>query len=849
MSMLKNRLFLLKIFLLFATIESMVALFVLASIPSDSKNAIFFGFSTSRLLLIGVVFIIFLTATGLLGWLHISRSKTDRLMDFMSVFLSDHKKHQALVFVFGSIIIFGGVFLLIPAERLGEAMVQRVIPVVVLGMLLAIQVLVFQFLWLERKIYWEQLLRWKHEFSIAGIVLVFFILLWILMAWSGIGVRPEPSGWFPPGTPLLAQQVLCAWIIGFGVAFFGMRLNRSSELNKFDYIIVSVLWLVAGLIWWAEPLQRSSYFAPDPTPPNFEYYPYSDAALYDEFSQNILIGTSRRVGLTHRPLYSFFLALLHGLAGQKFETVIFFQVFSVALMVVFIYLLASNLGGRPAGIVAGLLLIFRERNSIALTNIIEVSHVKLIMSDVPTMMLLLMFIYFFVRWLQDERGRYYLGALAGVLFGFTILIRSQAQLLIPIALLGIAISKWDGWKSVLKKSLIFLFGLLVVVAPWVWRNYQVSGNVVVEYQEFYTRIIASGYSSSPHDIDMLPGESVEQYKARMKSLIIGFIIDRPWEVARFYSSYFLHNEISSVVYLPMSPQFQDIHAYVKQMDFWGSTPLGMPPPGTLPMFLLSLGLIAVGIGTAFSRARWAGLMPLFFHLGYSFSVVPVRMSGWRFILPVDWVSALYFSIGLMQITIILLALFSGKPGLNFFINGEYQTESQTIVWKRTGLVLAVCALIGLSFPLLEWGIPERYPRLSSTELVQTYAPHGFVMDGGETVTLAALKTFLETEAGSTVLYGRALYPAYYEQGEFWGEASPNLIDASQYDRLQLNLIGPDNAFVYIPMQDVPLYFPHASDVFIVGCMQGNSVRALLVKVNDRWLISSAFHGLTCSMLE
>jgi hypothetical protein len=86
-------------------------------------------------------------------------------------------------------------------------------------------------------------------------------------------------------------------------------------------------------------------------------------------------------------------------------------------------------------------------------------------------------------------------------------------------------------------------------------------------------------------------------------------------------------------------------------------------------------------------------------------------------------------------------------------------------------------------------------------------------------------------------------------GEFWGEASPDLLNASQYNRLQFKLIGPDRVFVYIPLLDAPGYFPHASDVFIVGCMQGSSMRALLIGIDDHWLVASPFHGLTCSVME
>jgi len=76
-----------------------------------------------------------------------------------------------------------------------------------------------------------------------------------------------------------------------------------------------------------------------------------------------------------------------------------------------------------------------------------------------------------------------------------------------------------------------------------------------------------------------------------------------------------------------------------------------------------------------------------------------------------------------------------------------------------------------------------------------------------------------------------------------------LTEASQYDRSQFDLTGSHAAFVYIALQAAPVYFPHASDVFVVGCMQKGGVRALLIKVNDDLVVSSLFLGLTRSVLE
>lgn len=180
---------------------------------------------------------------------------------------------------------------------------------------------------------------------------------------------------------------------------------------------------------------------------------------------------------------------------------------------------------------------------------------------------------------------------------------------------------------------------------------------------------------------------------------------------------------------------------------------------------------------------------------------------------------------------------------------DEESHAPSMVRPRTVFTLMALAAIGLSFPLLEVGIPQRYPALDPADLVQRYAADGLQLENGELVNASAMKTFLETEAGATALYGRALYPAYYPQGKFWGDDTPNLIEASQYDHVQFFLIGSIGAFIYLPLQEAPLYFPHASDVFIVGCNQESSVRALFVKVNDDLLVSSPFRGLNCSPLE
>lgn len=843
--MFRSKPFLIKVFLCLVTAESAATFYFLTSIPVDPKNALYFGFSASRLLLISGVLGIFVMALITAVLLFSSNSSENRIINCVDVFFSNPNRQTVFLIFCAAFVGLGILFLLTPAARLGEAAAQRIAPVVLLLTFIALQLLIVWFLWMQKKINLYQLAEWKSPLKISAIIFSAFILLWIGIAWSGLGIKREPSGWLSQGTPLLSQQLLFAWAIGLIFIVFRKRLD---QYKRIDLIIGIFLWLATSFIWWNEPMLRESYFTPEPTPPNFEYYPYSDAALYDSFSQNFLIGASRQIGLTHRPLYSLFLALLHTAGGYGFQNVLWMQVLSLAFIPLIGYLLASRLGGRAAGILTALLLIFREKNSIALTNIIEVSHVKLIMSDVPTMLLVLLFIYLYIKWLQDENNRLVFGLLAGAFFGLTMFIRSQAQLLIPVVLLGLMLSYKFTWKTFFQKSLVFLIGAFAVLAPWVYRNYQLSGRVVIEYQGFYTRFIASSYSSTPGDYDQLPGETKEHYDSRMKTLIVNFILNNPLEVARFYSSYFLHNEIATVAYLPMSLRFDTLDDYVDTQGFWDAPYLGEMPIRTLPALFIILGVISLGIGTAFNRYRWIGLMPLLFHLGYSFSVVPVKQSGWRFILPVDWVSILYFSVGLIQLSMLLFSLFSEKKEYQFVPNSSVP-ETRPINWQWVTPALVTFTIFGISLPFIEWSVPQRYPKLSNSELIQQYVPDGVTLSNGGQVSASELESFIETESASFVLHGRALYPAYYEQKQYWGELNPPLEAARQYDRLQFYLIDGRSLFTFFPLQEPPLYFPNASDVFVIGCMQENSLRALLIKVNDQIVTSTPWHGLTCSLSE
>lgn len=831
---------------LLAVLESALAFYLLSAIPSGAENAILAGYSASRLLLLVGAGIPFLVFGLILASISIFPARMKQAILFIDAFLENIWMRRAAVSI-SSLLAFAGIFfLLIPPTGLGDfaLIAERLAPLVYLGGLLGAQTLLAEFLWRGQTIYLQNLRQWKLILTVAGILLALAALIAVWVAWSGIGVKPEIYGWHAPGTPIPFTQLLVALFISLLFMFFKNRIKSGIFSKKSELLIFLILWLAAFIIWQAEPARRQSYFTPTPTAPNFEYYPYSDAGFYDTIAQTILIGQGRNLEVILRPLYIFILTTLHLIGGQDYGTILTLQTLLLSLTPALLFLFGSRMGSQAAGVLSALLLIFREKNSIALTNILEVSHSKLLLSDLSTLGFMLLMVYALVNWLHKRNIHYPLGLFSGAAFGLVILMRSQVQLILPVLLIGIVFSGGFQWRKAMQRILIFALGLLIVVTPWVWRNYQVSGKAVVENTGFYIRMFAGGYSEPTDIVEQLPDETFDEYNARIKSQVIRYIFNHPLEIALVYSSYFIHNEISSVVYLPMSFRFYDLYSYVKYLPFWDDPYIDLGN-GYGVMFFLNLGLIALGVGAAFQRLGFLGLIPLLIHFTYSLSVVTARISGWRFIMPVDWIPQVYYSIGLIQLILILVSVFLNKG----MAAEEDTVETNPAFFQRkTYFALAGFLLIGLSLPMLELAMPARYPVLPPNELIESHAS-GLQAGDGQQVTAAALKNFLETEPGAIVAYGRALYPAYYQQGVFWGESSPNLLAASQFNRLQFTLIGPIQAFTFIPQEDAPQYFPHAADVFVVGCRQGDFIEALLVKVNDQPLVSSTWRGLTCSKME
>ena len=492
---------------------------------------------------------------------------------------------------------------------------------------------------------------------------------------------------------------------------------------------------------------------------------------------------------------------------------------------------------RLAGVVAAIALILREQNALALSGRINVSHSKLMMTDFPAALGVAIFCLFFAKWMKTTKNfkisredaktqRFFFFLLrafaplretnltslynpafvAGGTLGAMILIRSQAIILVPVVFLFVLLQFWKEWRKTILPLGYFLAGVLVFILPWMVRNGFVVGKFGYS-QPMQAVYLDSQYTREPGVFDLAqaaPDERIEQGFGNATA----FTRANPGYVVQFISNHFSHNEVTVLLSLPMRFDLTDywlsrlgyipasdtshLRKYVDNLPFWNFQERwqGDWPPGAWIPVVFNLALLGLGIAAAWQRTRWIGLMPLGVHLAYSFSTAIARVSGSRFMLPVDWIIIWYYIIGLV---VLVRALFGIKE--NPIEQSPTLGRGRASLLERPLTILSIIVLLGTLIPLLEFLPPTRYS------------------DAALPINPAEI---CGLDEDATVIQGRALYPRFYGIDEGYGWGVWAAYNHYPFARVGFLVAGPENMNVILPLDEAPAVFPHAEDVFVIG---------------------------------
>lgn len=808
-----------------ALIEGLFVFGKFLTAPSESASVVILQYSALRLiLLLAVLFLslailFLLVATFKKNWLEL---KTGRLI----ANLWDETE------TFWTLLALGGLtyFLLFASNpSLGSlaSYRERLYPILVWIALIAFQFIV-SFIFLKGS--GSTLVQtYRSSLVPSGIALLLLALLIIFIALTKIGLTPDAIYWQGPGVPLLISQVVVAWGIGL---LFNVLVLRFGEVgqNRVNVLACVTLWAVAVFLWCSQPA-RASYNILESAPPNFQEYPFGDSILYDTVAHKFLTGTALPNDFWVKPLYSFFLAFLHLFTRENYQLLVFLQIAILAIVPVLVYLLVSRIGNRTAGVVASLLVILREQNSIALSNVIQVSHLKLLLSDVFSMGLVVLILWLMFHWFEKPRERRNsLLALGGVL-GLLTLTRGHPILLLPVFLVIVFLFNVTNFRQRIARVGFIAAGVALVLLPWFLRIYQTTGRIALQSPVSpYSANMAGLYSLTPQLANPevftteVSSQTLEESDALNKQ-VTDFVIQHPNKVIRFVSAHYFHNVIYSYIYLPQSFRIESLRAYVASEPFWGAWQGELSFQSWMLLFI-NMGLIALGFGTAWKKNKYIAVVPLLIGMGYNASVSVGRISGWRFILPADWITLVYFSIGLVQFSYIVWYVVT-RSMQDVSVNNESQTVEKTSAsWVNATTIAVIFLLIGSAVTYGNRLFSNRYPPQSAQQLTDEYLIGTESL--GQPFTENELERFLQDDK-AVIVHGQAIYPYYLKAdsgpvNHAWPAYKPR-----PYNRVVFYLVGSESSNVILPIPSPKFDFPDGADVIVLGCVNDNGdVEALSV---------------------
>jgi hypothetical protein len=813
------------LFFLLTFLEAAVALFALLRIPSEGG-----GISVMRLALILPIFvaIAFSAIAIYFSW---------RDVNFRTRWLEPENRpdlYQFLSIAFPLLATVTG----IAAFLLRWWDPEPFLPIFVRAWPLLSFLIVFSI----QSTLWLLILRFglrKAEFSArkpAWIAFVILLFIFGFVSLTKLGLTPDPAYWGEPGVPIQGWQLGLALI--FSALFFPLSLLPffKSNSRRTDFILGVTIWFLAAGIWLSVPnevLKNSFYFPIDP-PANMPL-PHSDSAYYDHMAHSLLIGTDYTGEIPTRPLYILFLTGLHVLFGENYNLIIYAQTLVLASIPVVFYALGRKLHSRLAGITIALLAISREWTSLLVSSDTRVSNTKMPLVDNPTLLLILLACLFAFHWLErkDKRSAF----IAGGIFGILLLLRTQAMLIIPIviviAFLALHPKKHLSLKKMQWLVPVFLFGVGVVVsiAPWLTHNYLRIGKFAFD-APFQLQVLASQYAYTGN----LDFSAVDLESKSLSQILITFALKDPGFVAGFISNHFLATEVGAVLALPLIAPFNGLRAPINL--YWTSFD-GVLGWQNIILMIIYLLVIAIGLGAAWKRWRWAGLLPLAFNLGYAAANGIGRFSGWRYDLPADWIAYFYFGIGFAEILLWVAKIFGSRsPDVKSVdvISSKIFSPAQIFIPALT------FAFIG-ALPWLAEGInpPARYPDLDQAAL-QTQ------MAGIQSMVSAEdIQTF-GSQSEAVTLQGLLLYPRTFgSNGGLMSTTPWQAYLPRNYPRLGFRLLNQDLRDIVFPNKGVSIENVQGYDAILLGCERENYVEARLLVFPNKNLTYLSDLGLAlCS---
>lgn len=842
-------------YLLFLLISALITCAVILSSPSNPQNAIAFGYSFERLIL----------AAGLILFsfapLYLTLKMVKQPQQIQNLWDSFLKNNIFYLITFLSSFLFL-LLLLFPSYRLGNfaSYISRLYPILIW---LTIGGLVTLGLFINSRrtdSLWSIILENKKILQVGLVSLIISILVLGTIVFTGIGIQQPEDYWFGAGVPVLGLQVIFTLFIGVLFAWFESRY----KIKNIDLFLCLSLFIITAFLWAKEPL-LPNYFMPD-TAKNV-MYPYSDSATFDIGSQFALIGQGLFNGqYFDRILYTSFLTYLHRWVGQDVEKILTIQSILFSVFPLIIYLIGKELHSRAFGVAIAFLISFRGINAILAATWIDLAGPKVMTTDFPTTIGISLFLLFAIKWIKDS-SKLYFAVLAGGVLGLSMMLRTHVLFLALafiffILIIGLNL-KWNiRWVG----SVILIAGMLFATTPWDLRNLKNGTPMFYLYYSRIQTILEARYEIQGDSYLPTHNEfTLNQTVTRQRVLIQRDESGCEGQICKI-TNHFFHNLIASFLFLPSSFVFDGLWNTVKEgAPYWQIAWKGSGINAIQWFFIVNnLILVSLGIGVAWSKHNWLGMLPLILFLAYLVANALALTSAGRYVAPVDWVICLYYLLGIFQVVqwvtrqLKLMPMEQDQVEIKKAPRQVYRDEAvefSSNQIRQAGIALLFIFGIGSLIPISEMLFEKRYEVRASEIIFAELQEKDLITQSGFSEN--ELSEFL-LQPNAMIVEGRALYPRYYLSGDGEPDRS-TYYRRLDFSRLVFTVIGPyaDLAQGVVIAGDKPNFPVHALDVIVLGCWNTTYyapfIDAILVffqsNEEDFVYTRSPEHSLECPLEE
>lgn len=706
------------------------------TISADPKNTTLLGFSAQRLALVGGTFAF--ACLCLVGGFIAVRKKLTLLRIATAV------QQGPMKMLLPGIIVLLALWLFIfsPAYLFSKsaALYERFQPFSA-----AFALSVFEF-WLALTLYFKQAAlrsafgQWRRaDWLPVAIFAAAAAALGIFIGATRIGLVLKTAYWNVPGIPLSSLQLFVMLVVlgvGLGLAARFKTFSIFGKSIPWGWLISGILFAWAVIGWGSTPMLKH-YFSLTPAPPDFQPYPFSDARFHDLGSLSILQGTGVNFReYVDKPFYMVFLAVLHLVSGNDYTLLAWLQIVFLAVTPVVLFYFGKKFHSLAFGVFLAAILIIRQQNSITLSYKIASVNPRLLMSEMLTLVGVVLFTYLVFMWFTTQKS--WLGLLAGGVCGAVSLVRLNPIFLFPAAACLLLVVYWKLPKITLAKHMgLYTLGFVILMLPSLLSGTGPDGTPwILKKIRDVIDLRYSQVSSRPTVLN--PGLPTGQ-TANLFSLTDpnppftasqGLNFSPPPVLAAAQEpftfllvSHFLHNISTSVLALPDSLVFENLDTLSKR-EYWqdGNQWQGEFGAAQAGLILVNLALLALGLGYSWRRCGWAGLLPLGVFLTYCGSLGLAVSSGSRYIVPIDWIVFFYYALALVLIFEFVLGIF--KPKTPSALQPPSAAAAAPASERRAGLmVLAVLIFLASAIPFANFVVPglvkSNYTQAEKTAVLQS----------------------------------------------------------------------------------------------------------------------------------